>query len=397
MNETSTALPPPPLLREIHGVEKSLVVTASPVAPKHGEQTVVRRRDGSLWLLWSEFLRTDLLPEGERPPASPLRRSPTGDDGYARISGMESHDEGRTWSPPRVVIDDRDALVNCISPGLARLRDGRLLVAYSWRSGGNGRDNYGNCAKMVRQSSDEGRTWSERARITPEGTEYHTGCHDRAWTLSSGRTVVQCHTIFPPGVARPGPAHRRTCMGTYYAFTDDGGATWRRSAVLLDPIAGHGGRFEEACLAERADGSLVQFIRSWHGQSFRAESTDGGASWSPPVPSGVFSALAPSWVGRVPDSPHLLMLWNPTWNPDEPIAGRRTVLAAAISRDGGLSWGLPKALETHPDQWAEYPGVTWTGEGDALVHYRVFSRDRRRCDLVQARVPVRWFYDDSDR
>lgn len=397
MNDPAAELPPPPALREIAGVEKSIVVRATPVAPKHGEQTVARRRDGSLWLLWSEFLRTDLLPAAERPPDSPLRRHPTGDDGYARISGCESNDEGRTWSMPRVVVDDRDALVNCISPGLARMRDGRLLVAYSWRSGGNGRDNYGNCAKMVRVSADEGRTWSQRTRITPAGTDYHTGCHDRAWTLSSGRTIVQCHTILPPGVARPGAAHRRTCMGTYYAFTDDHGATWRRSAVLLDPIAGVGGRLEEACLAERTDGSLVQFIRSWHGQSFRCESTDGGATWSEPVPSGVFSALAPSWVGRVPDSADLLMLWNPTWNPDAPIAGRRTVLAAAVSRDGGRTWGLPKALETHCDQWAEYPGVTWTRNGDALVHYRVFSHNRQRCDLVQARVPVRWFYDDTDR
>ena len=384
-----------PALREIHGVEKQIIVRATPAAPKHGEQTAIRLKDGRLLLLWSEFLREDLMPAAERPPASPLRRDPTGDDGYARISGMTSADGGRTWSKPWVVVDDKDALVNCISPGLTRMKDGRLLLAYSWRSGGNGADNYGNCAKMIRISDDEGKTWSNHIRITPENTEYHTGCHDRAWTLDNGRVIVQCHTIFPPGKAQPGPNFRRTCMGTYFAFSDNNGETWQRSEVLMDPIAGFGGRFEEACLAQRADGSLIQFIRNWHGQSFVSESTDHGSTWSAPRASGVFSALAPTYIIRIPSSGDLLMIWNPTWNPDAQIVGIRSVLACAISKDGGKTWGLPKALETNPKNWSEYPSVTFDDD-HALVHYRVFSLDRKRCDLVQARVPISWFYNDRE-
>jgi len=384
----------PPKLRDIPGIEKSIVVLATPAAPKHGEQTVIRLNDGSLLLLWSEFVREDLMPAGERPPPSPLRRDPTGDDGYARISGKTSHDAGRTWSKPWVVVDDKDALVNCISPGLTRMADGRLLLAYSWRSGGNNPGNYGNCAKMVRISSDEGKTWSDRVQITPKDSDYHTGCHDRAWTLDNGRVIVQCHTILPPAVAQPGPNYQRTCMGTYYAYSDDHGKTWQRSAVTLDPLAGRGGRFEEACMAQRADSSLIQFIRNWHGQSFVSESTDRGATWSTPKPSGIFSALAPTYITRLPNSSDLLMIWNPTWNPDAQISGQRTVLACAISKDGGKTWGLPKALETNPELWSEYPGVTFDGN-HALVYYRVFPKDRKRCDLVQARVPLSWFYDDS--
>ncbi|MBE7538978.1 MAG: exo-alpha-sialidase [Opitutaceae bacterium] len=383
-------LPGAPSLLAIPGIEKRIIVGATNVAPKNGEQTVIRLRNGQLLLLWSEFLRTDLLPPAERPPPSPLRRSPTGDDGYARISAMTSADGGGSWSRPWVAVDDKDALVNCISPGLTRLRDGRLLLAYSWRSGGTDKRNYGNCAKMVRTSSDEGKTWSECTRITPDNGEYNTGCHDRAVTLDNGRVIVQCHTIFPPAIARPGPGYRSTCMGTYFAYSDDDGKTWERSAVTLDPIAGHGGRFEEAGFVQRVDGSLVQFIRNWHGQSFISESTDRGTTWSAPRPSGVFSALAPTIAVRLPDSSDLLMIWNPTWNPEARIAGIRSVLACAVSRDGGRTWGLPKALETNPDQWAEYPGVTFDGDV-ALVHYRVFSLDRNRCDLVQARVPVSWF------
>jgi sialidase-1 len=381
----------PPVLA-IPGIEKTLVVTATPAAPKNGEQTVITLKDGRLLLLWSEFLREDLMPAGERPPPSPLRRDPTGDDGYARISGVTSADGGRTWSKSFIAVDDRDALVNCISPGLTRMADGRLLLAYSWRSGGNGANNYGNCAKMVRFSSDEGATWSERTRITPENTEYHTGCHDRAYTLADGRVMVQCHTIFPPGVAKPGAGVRAMCMGTYFAYSDDHGKNWRRTAVTMDPIMERAGRFEEASMVQRADGSLLQYIRNWHGQSFLSESFDRGTSWSAPKPSGVISALAPTYLTRIPGTEDLLMIWNPTWNPGERISGHRSPLACAISHDGGKTWGLPKALETNSEYWWEYPGVTFHGQ-HALIHYRAFPMDRKRCDLVQARVPISWFYD----
>jgi hypothetical protein len=181
-------------------------------------------------------------------------------------------------------------------------------------------------------------------------------------------------------------------MGTYFAYSDDDGRTWRRTEVMKDPLAGFGGRFEEACLVQRADGSLIQFIRNWRGQSYLSESTDHGSTWNTPRPSGVFSSLAPTYVTRFPNRGDLLMIWNPTWNPDARIAGQRTVLACAVSKDGGRTWGLPKALETNPELWSEYPGVTFDGD-HALIHYRVFPADRKRCDLVQARVPISWFFE----
>ena len=380
----------PPKLREIPGIEKKIIVPATPASPKHGEQTVIKLKDGRLLLLWSEFLREDLLPAAERPPPSPLRKDPTGDDGYARISGMTSADGGRTWSKPWVVVDDKDALVNCMSPGLTRMKDGRLLLAYSWRSGGNGATNYGNCAKMVRISGDEGKTWSERIRITPDNTEYHTGCHDRSYTLESGRVIVQCHTIFPPQPGYKGT--EGSTMGTYFAYSDDNGAHWKRTEVQIEPLRR---RFVEACLVQRADGSLLQVIRSLNGQSYYGESTDDGSTWTMPRPSGVVTSQAPTVIARLPNSRDLLMIWNPKFNPDEPLRGIRSLLFCAISKDDGRTWGLPKALETNSANWAEYPGVIFDGDF-ALVHYRVYPLDRKRADLVQARVPISWFYDDGD-
>jgi len=289
-----------------------------------------------------------------------------------------------------VVVDDRDALVNCMSPGLTRMADGRLLLAYSWRSGGNGTWNYGPCAKMVRFSADEGVTWSRRQRITPDTDEYHTGCHDRSYTLASGRVIVQCHTLFPADRSRPGGSTSAR-NGTYFAYSDDNGGTWRRTAVQTDPRRDH---FEEASLVQRSDGSLLQVIRSKDGQSFYGESIDDGANWSQPRPSGVVTSEAPSLMVRLPKSSDLLLLWNSNFNPDEQLLGLRSPLLCAVSKDGGRTWGLPKALETNPHYSWEYPSIIFDRD-HALIYYRVFTLDRKRCDLAQARVPIAWFYEDK--
>jgi hypothetical protein len=175
--------PAPGPLKHDDGLERQLLRPLSPLNPKNTEGSGIVLKDGSILLLWTEFMDVDLMPEQDRPPFSPLRKSlrltPNNDDGYARISGIISKDGGRTWSAPRVYADDADAKVNTMSPALARLPDGRIMLAYSWRSGGNHADNYGPCARRARFSSDEGLTWSDPVRLTPDDGTYHTGCHDR--------------------------------------------------------------------------------------------------------------------------------------------------------------------------------------------------------------------------
>lgn len=372
---TSTGFHPLP------GAHKMVLAAATPLAPKHSEASAIHLQDGAILLLWTEFLDPEQMPAAERPPASPMRRSPTSDDGYARISGMRSEDGGYTWSKPWVVVDDRDARINCMSPALARLADGRLLLAYSWRSGGNHLDNEGSSAKRVRISDDEGQSWSEPVQITPDDSGYHTGCHDRALTLPSGRVLVQCHTL------HPGAAKR---MSTYVAYSDDNGRSWRHSNFLSQPISRG---FEEACIVPREDGSLLMVMRSWRGQSFYSESTDDGATWSVPYPSGVVTPDAPTLLARLPASNDLLMVWNSNYVPGGRHTQTRCPLLSAISKDGGRTWGLPKAIEVDPSYEWGYPGVLFH-EDRALLHYfrRRVDGDAHR-EVVLAHIPLDWFYD----
>lgn len=369
-------------MRDIPGVHKQILVPSTPLAPKNSEGTLIHLNNGDLLFLWTEFVDTDRLPAFARPPASAKRRAPTSDDGYARISGMTSADGGFTWSAPRVYVDDPDAEINCMSPALARLPDGRLLLAYSWRSGGNHVDNHGPCARRVRLSADEGATWSDPMRLTPDDGAYYTGCHDRAYVLPSGRVLVQCHTL------HAGPEKR---MSNFVAYSDDNGATWALSNLVTEPVARG---FEEASIARRSDGRLLMVMRSWRGQAFYTESADAGATWSAAYPSGVIAPAAPSLMVNVPDSDDLLLIWNPLYIPDAEHNLTRHPLLCAISPDGGRTWGLPKALETDPAyQWA-YPGICFHGDY-ALVHYYRSHIDQRGYrELVLAHVPVGWFYDE---
>jgi sialidase-1 len=401
----------PGALKNDDGLERQVLRPASTLNPKNTEGSGLVLKDGSVMLLWTEFMDVDLMPEKDRPPFSPLRKSlataPNNDDGYARISGSISRDGGRTWSAPRVYADDADAKVNTMSPALARLKDGRIMLAYSWRSGGNHSDNYGPCARRARFSSDEGKTWSEPVRLTPDDGTYHTGCHDRAWVLPSGRILVQCHTNNPP---KPGSRFNNH-KDVYLAWSDDGGRTWQNSARLSEP---HVRGLNESCLAPRADGSLLMFLRSWRGQAYMSESADDGATWSEPRPSGIIAPDAPTYVTRIPGTTDLLMIWNSNFNLRArhelllPAQGdhkaravtlpahavNRCPLLCAVSRDGGRSWGLPKVIEDDINyEWA-YPGVVFHRD-TALVHYFRSPAIARRRELMLTRAPIRWFYEDA--
>lgn len=396
---------PAAALKSGDGLDRQLLRPYSALNPKNSEGTGLVLRDGSILLLWTEFMDVELMPEADRPPFSPLRKSlsaaPNNDDGYARISGSVSTDGGRTWSAPRVYADDADAKVNTMSPCLVRLPDGRIMLAYSWRSGGNHADNYGPCARRARFSSDEGRTWSDPVRITPDDGTYHTGCHDRAWVRPSGRILVQCHTN---SAAKPGSRYRDH-KHVYIAYSDDGGRSWRHSNRLTEPVARG---LNEACLVPRPDGSLVMVLRSWRGQAFLSESRDEGASWSEPRPSGIVAPDAPTYLTVLPGTSDLLAIWNCNFNLRErhqlrlptgaatvgAHAVSRCPLLCAVSRDGARSWGLPKVLEDDINfEWA-YPGVVFAGD-TALVHYFRSPMIERRRELMLTRVPLAWFQTDQ--
>jgi hypothetical protein len=117
--------------------------------------------------------------------------------------------------------------------------------------------------------------------------------------------------------------------------SDDGGKTWQpsRGECIVDTGSRNieSGAIEPVCV-ELADGRVWMLIRTNSGYLFESFSSDGGDTWSRPVPSRFRSTNAPGSLLRLSDG-RIVMIWN---NHKDQTA--REVLAAAISADDGKTW-----------------------------------------------------------
>jgi len=94
------------------GVFTAVICPAGVERPRNTEGDIVKLKDGSLLLGYSEFVGSD-----------------SSDFAQARIAGKTSRDGGRTWSAP-FVIAPNDGKMNTMSPSFLRLRSGGLGMAY---------------------------------------------------------------------------------------------------------------------------------------------------------------------------------------------------------------------------------------------------------------------------
>jgi sialidase-1 len=314
-----------------------IVLPATRERPRRQEASAVTLADGGLLLLWSEF-------DGRS------------DNARATIEAAVSADGGVTWEGQRTAIPNTAAL-NVMSPAVRRLADGGLGMVYSHREATS------SAWRVFVRSDDEGRSWSPGQRL-PQEEPYTTGCHDRLTVLDGGRLVAPLHCT---------PDWHRHHLAVRCAWSDDHGRRWRLSpAIELPRVADCG---ESGCIepdvAQRADGSLLMAIRTAMGTVFRAESHDGGETWTGLRSMEVVGPVAPALLRRIPGTDDLLLIWNWHYDWRERLAGKRQRLACAVSTDGGDSWPLSrrKVLEDDPAHSASYPTCTF-GDGDAFITYR---------------------------
>ncbi len=356
------------------GCWEKIVLPATREKPRRQEASAVQLGDGGLLLLWSEF-------DGRS------------DNAGATIEAMVSHDRGDTWSPRWTVVENTAGL-NVMSPAVRRLADGALGLVYSHR------ESTAAAGRRFARSEDDGRTWSAPVPL-PQREPYTTGCHDRLTVLDGGRLVAPLHCT---------PDWRRHHLAVRCAWSDDGGRAWGLSPALELPAVADSG--ESGCIepdvAQRADGSLLMAIRTAMGTVFRAESRDGGETWTGLRSMEVVSPVAPALLRRLPGTADLLLIWNWHYDWRERLAGKRQLIAAAISTDGGDSWPLArrKVLENDPAHSASYPSCTFlTGKDgavdEAFITYRWGGHITGTYDPEDpagwisskaVRIPISWFY-----
>lgn len=299
-------------------------------------------------------------------------------DGNGRIYGSFSRDEGRSWSAPRLLIDDPQ--FHDGDPNL--LVDGNTVWVFGTRV--RIPNDIQKAWTTVVKSTDNGATWSKAGEVfvprqyTPgkqhngiklrDGT-YAMGISWDRWAEKGMNARTEGEMDLASGVLLSADGERWTLHGEIYAQTPD----------KVRPGFTNG--LCEPSMVEFPDGELLMILRSGGPRHYEARSRDGGHTWSKPVMSALVGANTPTalWANRRQPE-EVVAVWN-----SNPL--QRWPLVAALSRDRGRTWSSPRVL-ANPGRQVSYPGLTqlaggefvavWQeddGKGGRDIRYGKFSRE----------------------
>lgn len=210
------------------------------------------------------------------------------------------------------------------------------------------------------------------------------------------RVLFPFHTMEPPSLSLQHSSYEdNRCCGVYYS--DDDGLTWKCSNMLHTPDHHAGGvhlgrRWNhgafESSVVELKDGRLWMLIRTSQDQHYESFSTDGGETWSPPMPSRFYGTLTMPVHKRLDDG-RILVVWNnSTPLPElanatgdwEDVFTNRDVLHAAISDDDGETWHGFRELVLNENRYdSDYGDMEGT---DKSVHQNQFVQTDEGLVLV---------------
>jgi hypothetical protein len=204
---------------------------------------------------------------------------------------------------------------------------------------------------LVHHSSDGGKTFSRTARIDPAPFAGGYGMRG-GLVLADGDVLLPLSDV--PSYAR-----------IFAIRSTDSGATWSRPDLV---VAEDGLAFEEPAPIALPDGDLLMLLRENVTRTlYLVRSTDGGKTWSKPVPTGIEAYPA-----------HVIALGDGRL---VAVAGRRRqpyAIEAYVSVDGGWSFGPEPFLTVRgdlPNKDLGYPTAALRTDGCLFVTY--YFRDAR--------------------
>jgi sialidase-1 len=151
--------------KQIEGVEKIRLLPPSEKNPRNSEGDFIELKDGRIMFLYTHFTGGG------------------GDDDAAYLAARFSTDGGAKWTDKDVTVIEREGDFNVMSVSLLRLQDGNIALFYLRKN------SLADCRPLMRISTDEGKTWSE-PKLCIEDQGYFVLNNDRAVQLKSGRIVL---------------------------------------------------------------------------------------------------------------------------------------------------------------------------------------------------------------
>jgi sialidase-1 len=272
------------------------------------------------------------------------RKDSASDTGRIDLLLKRSSDGGATWSAQQVVWSDGTNVCGNPAPvvdqttGTIWLLMGWNVVADTEKMIMDGRS-HDTRRVFVTSSRDNGISWSTPQDITgsvkkPHWRWYATGPANGIQLTHAphqGRLVIPAnHSDHSDPSRHPYRSH--------VILSDDGGATWRLGGVEED-------RTNESTVVELPDGTLLQNMRSYHGENRRAvaRSTNGGETWSKVTLDGTL--IDPVCEASLIRIGNRLVFANPA-------STKRERMTVRMSDDDGLSWKTVVVLHEGPSAYS---------------------------------------------
>ena len=287
-----------------------------------------------------------------------------------RVAGgwqmMSSEDGGLSWSKPHECIDPEGTKVGGSGICLVNLnsKNGVGLVAIR-----PGNSNY-EPESVFWRSQDGGKTWS--APVVCSVAKYSAHSFPNSMLrLESGRLMLAVYTCLGQGGTRA--SHLPFAAGyvngqyvttdahymdphfaaAYVLYSDDEGQTWKKSVgelfVHVDEFCAS---TAEPSVVEVTPNKLLMFVRTQLGRIYQAWSEDGGQNWTRLQPTALASSASPARLAKMPDTGHLLCVWNQHSEEEIRKGYIRSRLSAATSRNGGGVWEFFQNVHSiHEQRW----------------------------------------------
>lgn len=319
--------------------------------PRNSEGAFHTLENGRILFIYSKFI-------GETPM----------DDATACIAARHSDDGGESWSDAQTLFTPKDHdAKNIMGVSLLPMANGDIGLFYAVRKG------WHDTRLCLRRSADGGESWGEATYCVPAPGYYVTN-NDRVIRLSTGRILVPAnyHRMKNFDQSDWNCFDLRGIPVTFYS--DDDGITWKEGSSYCFATLPHCKTgLQESGMLELRSGAIWQWMRTDTGRQYEAFSTDGGDSWTPPVPSRFTAPDSPLCIKRIPDDGRLFAVWNPIpnyigRNNPGPAGWGRTPLVAATSADEGKSWSEPLVLENDPMHGYCYTAIHFTKDSVLLAY-----------------------------
>lgn len=290
-----------------------------------GWPTVTRLNNGLLCLAYSGGRQRHICP-------------------FGRLELMQSNDNGKTWTWPRVILDtaldDRDG-------GIMQTPKGSLLMT-TFSS-----DAYQYLFSHAEELEKQGKiNWSENELSKWVQAHNRIICSPESqmgqWVLRSTDCGSTWSKPIPSIVNSPhGPIALKSGRILYpgkelwqgqgrvgFCVSDDDGQSWDWLTELPIRAGDTAQHYHELHAVEANNGSIIVHIRNWNennqGETLQSESTDEGKTWTTPHSIGVWGL--PSHLLKLSDG-RLMMTYGHRLKP----FGNQ----ARLSDDHGQSWSSP--------------------------------------------------------